>query len=217
MRKAPPLPFLPPEWHGREVVVIPAFSPAANLDEAAALLRPLREFGEPIADVIGPTPYAGWQQAFDPLLAPGARNYWKSHNFTRLDDGLIDALIEATGRLPGPECEIFIAHLGAAAGAVPIDATAYAHRQSDYTVNVHTRWQDPALDEPFIAWARSLFDAMAPYATGGVYVNFMPADETDRVANAYGRNLDRLSRIKAKYDPDNVLRVNQNVGVHAVA
>jgi FAD/FMN-containing dehydrogenase len=215
MRKAPPLPFLPQEWHGREVVVIPAFSPAADLDEAAALMKPLREFGNPIADVIGPVPYAAWQQAFDPLLTPGARNYWKSHNFSRLDDGLIDALIAATGQLPGPECEIFIANLGGAAGSVPVDATVYPHREAAYAVNVHTRWQNAADDDTFIAWARSLFDTMSPFATGGVYVNFMPADETERVAKAYGRNFDRLARVKAKYDPDNVLRLNQNIAAPA--
>src|SRR5690606_31312241 len=80
LRKAPPLPFLPEEWHGREVVVLAAFH-VGDMAEGERVLEPLRRFGSPIADVIGPHPYAGWQQAFDPLLTPGARNYWKSHDF----------------------------------------------------------------------------------------------------------------------------------------
>ena len=95
---------------------------------------------------------------------------------------------------------------------VPADATAYPHRGAQFVMNVHTRWRDPAEDEACIAWARSLFDTAAPHATGGVYVNFMPADETERVpAGAYGGNYERLAALKTKYDPTNLLRMNQNI------
>ena len=86
------------------------------MKEGEKVLEPLRRFGNPIADVIGPVPFAAWQQAFDPLLTPGARNYWKSHNFTELPDGLIDELIEYTGNLPSPLSEIFVGQLGGAIG-----------------------------------------------------------------------------------------------------
>ena len=107
LRKAPPLPFLPAEMHGKEIVVF-AVCYAGEPGKAEGALAPLRALGEPIADVIGVQPYAAWQTAFDPLLTPGAYNYWKSHNFTALSDGLIDTLVDYIGTLPTAECEVFI-------------------------------------------------------------------------------------------------------------
>ena len=211
MRKAPPLPFLPAEWHGKEVFVIAAcWSGEQAAGEKA--LAPLRALGKPIADVIGPMPLAGWQTAFDPLLQPGARNYWKSHDFTSLEDGLITTLLDAIQHLPTDECEVFIGHLGGAVNRVPVGATAYPHRDVLFVMNVHTRWRDAAQDAACIGWARGLFDAAGKFATGGVYVNFMPEDETARVkVGAYGPNYERLAKLKAKYDPDNLFRMNQNI------
>ncbi len=210
MRKAPPLPFLPEEWHGREVLVFAACY-AGDMAEGEKALAPLRALGNPIADVISPHPFAGWQQAFDPLLTPGARNYWKSHNFDTIEDGLIDLLAEGVGRLPTGECEVFIAQLGGATKRVDANATAFAQRSASFLMNVHTRWQDPAEDTHCIAWARELFDRTARFATGGVYVNFMPEDETGRVKSAFGPSYDRLAKIKAETDPKNLLRMNMNI------
>ena len=211
LRKAPPLPFLPPEVHGREVLVLAACwlgDPARG----QAALAPLRAIGQPIADAIGPAPFAGWQQAFDPLLAAGRRNYWKSHDFTELSDAALDLLAEEAARLPSPECEIFVAHLGGAVNRVAADATAYPHRDVNFVVNVHTRWGEPTQDQACIGWARALFDRLAPHATGGVYVNFMPEDEAQRVGGgAYRANFARLARLKAKFDPENLFRQNQNI------
>ena len=211
LRKAPPLPFLSPEVHGTEVVVLAlcyAGDPAAG-EKAVA---PFKAIGKPIADVVGPAPFAAWQTAFDPLLTPGERNYWKSHDFVELSDGLIDQVLSAVRTLPSPQCEIFIASLGGAINRVPAGATAYPHRSVEYAMNVHTRWSSPEDDKACIAWARSFYDAAAPFATGGVYVNFMPDDEAQRVrSGAYGPNYERLAAIKAKYDPKNLFRVNQNV------
>ncbi len=119
LRKAPPLPFLPMEWHGREVLV---FAACWIGDAAAgqAAMKPLRDLGEPIADVIGPHPFVGWQQAFDPLLTPGARNYWKSHDLDGLSDGAIDTLVGYAHRLPSDATELFLAQLGGAMNRVPV-------------------------------------------------------------------------------------------------
>jgi FAD/FMN-containing dehydrogenase len=210
LRQAPPLPFLPAEVHGKEILV---FAVCYTGDEAAGkrALEPLRALGKPIADVIGMQPYAAWQTAFDPLLTPGAYNYWKSHNFVELSDGLLDTLASHAAKLPTGECEIFIGQLGGATSRIAVEATAYPHRGANYVMNVHTRWRDPADERRSIDWARQLFAQTAPHATGGVYVNFMPEDETDRVSNAYGPNYARLEALKAKYDPDNLFRLNQNV------
>jgi FAD/FMN-containing dehydrogenase len=209
LRQAPPLPFLPPEVHGREIVILAACY-AGDPHDGERELVPLREYGQPIADVIGPHPFAAWQQAFDPLLGGGARNYWKSHNFTELPDELLDRLVDFQGRLPTPLTELFVGRLGGAVNRVAPDATAYPHRDVEFVMNVHTRWEAPADDQACIAWARELFDATAPFATGGAYGNFMSEDER-RAPAAYGGNYRRLARIKATYDPDNLFRVNQNI------
>jgi FAD/FMN-containing dehydrogenase len=210
LRKAPPLPFLPAEWHGREVLVLAAFH-GGDMADGERVLRPLREHGRPIADVVGPHPYAAWQQAFDPLLTPGARNYWKSHDFTRLSDGLLDTLVDYARRLPSDQTEIFVGQTGGAMRGVAPDATAYPNRSTEFVMNVHTRWEDPTDDARCVAWAREFFDAAAPYAAGTVYVNFLTEDETERVSAAYGPNRERLGRLKERYDPDNLFRMNQNI------
>jgi FAD/FMN-containing dehydrogenase len=210
MRKAPPLPFLPPEWHGKEVLIFAACY-VGDIKEGEEAVKPLRALGNPIADVISPHLFTAWQAAFDPLLTPGARNYWKSHDFTQLADGAIEGILEAVRTLPSPECEVFIAHIGGAMARVPRNATAWANRDAHFVMNAHARWRDKAQDSACIAWARQLFEATAPFASGTVYVNFMPDDENDRVEKAYGPNYRALAEVKRRYDPDNLFRMNQNI------
>ncbi|MBZ8133959.1 FAD-binding oxidoreductase [Afifella sp. IM 167] len=210
MRKAPPLPFIPPEWHGREVLIL-AMIWTGDMEEGEKATAALRGLGTPIVDVVSPHPFVGWQAAFDPLLTPGARNYWKTHDFERLDPELIDTLLEAVRQLPSPECEVFLAHVGGAMSRIPADATAYPQRQAHFVMNVHTRWREAEDDSACIGWARDLFRAAAPHALGSAYVNFMPEDEADRIEKAYGPNYQRLAEIKRSVDPDNIFRANQNI------
>lgn len=210
LRKAPPLPFLPEHVHGKEVVILPVFYTGDPI-EGEKLIEPLRSFGDACGEHIGIQPYVEWQQAFDPLLTRGARNYWKSHNFTELSDGALDAIVEFAGKLPSPQCEIFIGCISGASNRVSADATAYYHRDAKFVMNVHGRWDDVAHDEICIAWAREFFQAAAPYASAGAYVNFMTEEEGDRVAAAYGSNYDRLVQIKQQYDPENIFHLNQNI------
>jgi FAD/FMN-containing dehydrogenase len=210
LRTAPPLPFLPAAVHGTPILVFAACY-TGPMKEGEAAVAPVRALGKPIADVIGPHPFVGWQQALDPLLTPGARNYWKSHNFDRVDDGLIETLVRYAEKLPSPETEIAFAQLGGAINRIPAAATAYPHRGAQYLVNLHTRWREPGDDARCVAWARSLFDDCKPFASGGTYVNFIPEDDTGGVARAYLGNAKRLAEIKAKYDPGNLFRVNQNI------
>jgi FAD/FMN-containing dehydrogenase len=216
LRKAPPLPFLSPDWHGREILAL-AMCWSGDPAEGARVLAPLRGFGRPLADVVAPQPFTGWQTVLDPLLAPGMRNYWKSHDFRELSDGLIDVLLQHAGVLPDPQSEIAFAQLGGAVSRVPADATAYTHRDAQYVLNVHGRWADSAKDGQCIGWARDLFRAAGPFATGGVYVNFLTQEEGDRVRAAYGSNYDRLVRLKSRYDPTNLFRGNQNIRPAAYA
>ncbi|MCE8518999.1 FAD-binding oxidoreductase [Ruegeria pomeroyi] len=210
MRKAPPLPFLPEEWHGKEVLIFAACY-AGDMAEGEKAMAGLRSLGNPIVDVIGPHPFVGWQAAFDPLLTPGERNYWKSHDFASLSPEAIEVLVAAIGDLPDPQSEVFIAHVGGAMARVAPGETAYPERSAHFIMNVHTRWSTADKDDFCIGWARKLFDDMRPYSTGSAYVNFMPEDEVDRIDNVYGANMQRLSEVKAKYDPDNFFRCNHNI------
>jgi FAD/FMN-containing dehydrogenase len=210
LRQAPPLPFLPKEVHGKEVIVLAIFY-AGDIAEGEKLIAPLHHFGDAHGKHIGAQPYVQWQKAFDPLLTPGARNYWKSHNFTELRDEALDKMIEFANKLPSPQCEIFIGLIAGAANGVAADAMAYGHRDAKFVLNVHGRWDEAAHDETCIAWARAFFEASAPYASAGAYVNFMTEDESDRVATAYGANYARLAQIKKQYDPENVFHLNQNI------
>jgi FAD/FMN-containing dehydrogenase len=210
IRHAPPLPFLPKEVHGKKVVVL-ATMYSGNSPEGEKLTKKLTEFGKPYGVHIGAMPYVQWQQAFDPLLAPGARNYWKSHNFEQLTPNLLDVVISFGDILPGPQSEIFIAHIAGAPNKVPAEKMAYCARETRYILNVHARWDNPKEDNQFINWSRELFKATKPFASKGAYVNFMTEEEGNRVSDAYGNNYKRLVEIKRKYDPENLLHLNQNI------
>jgi len=210
LRKAPPLPFLPAEWHGREVVVLAMcyIGPRAKAEAATA---PFRGIGRPIADVVGPAPFAAWQQALDPLLTPGARNYWKSHDVATFNDASLKIIRQAIDELPTEECEVFVGHVGGALTHVAPDATAWPNRAAHFAVNVHTRWRDARDDARCVAWARRLYDRLAPHAMGSLYVNFIAEGDEGQVTAAYGANYERLVSIKLRFDPQNLFRANQNI------
>lgn len=210
LRKAPPLPFLPENVHGKKVVVLAVFY-AGDISEGEKLIEAVQGFGEPYGVHIGAQLYVDWQQAFDPLLTPGARNYWKSHNFTDLSDGVLDTMIEYGEKLPSAQCEIFIADIAGYPNRIAADAMAYGHRDIKYVLNVHGRWDDEADDDTSISWAKDFFKASQPYASTGAYINFMTEDEGERVENAYDANYARLVEMKKKYDPENVFHLNQNI------
>jgi FAD/FMN-containing dehydrogenase len=209
-RKAPPLPFLPADVHGKEMIALALFY-AGDPAEGEKLIAPLRGFGTPLGEHIGVQPYTDWQQAFDPLLTKGARNYWKSHNFSQLSEGVIDAIIEYAARLPSPHCEIFIGTIGGKTTGVAAEAMAYSSRDANYVMNVHGRWESAAEDQQCVAWAREFFAKSQPYASAGAYVNFLTQEESDRIAFAYGPTYDRMVDLKKKYDPTNFFRMNQNI------
>ncbi len=209
LRKAPPLPFLPEEVHGTYVAIL-AVCYAGDPAEGARVLEPLTSIKDPIAVAVGVQPFTAWQQAFDPLLTPGARNYWKSHDIPRLDDTAIATITDHAGRQPSDETEVFFGHVAGAAARVGASETAFSNRTPHFVMNLHTRWREAADDADCIAWARGFFDAMRPHSSG-VYVNFMPDDDAGRLAEAYGPNLARLAEVKAVYDPGNIFRRNHNI------
>lgn len=210
IRKAPPLPFLEEKYHGKEVVVM-AFMYVGDEKSGEKLINPLRSFAKPYGEFVGMMPYKDWQQIFDPLLTPGVRNYWKSHNFDTLSDAAIDIVVEYASKIPAAPSEIFIAQMGGYTGRQALDKTAYVHRKANYIMNVHARWDSSDDDALCIGWARAFFNSATPHAMGGAYVNFMTEEEDERVPSAYGKNYARLTEIKEKYDPKNIFNLNQNI------
>lgn len=209
LRHCPPFPFLQSSYHNKLVLLIVGFY-NGPLDDGIKELSNLKKLGNPLGDGIAPYRFKDFEKAFDPMLTPGARNYWKTHNFKEISNGLIDALVEYSLRLPSEHTEIFIAQMGGATNRVPSEATAYPHRDIAFIMNVHTRWKDQQDDKACISWARDFYKATQPFATAGVYSNFV-SEGDDNVEDAYAQNAKKLAKIKSKYDPNNVLRSNLNV------
>ena len=208
---APAAPFLPTSIHGKRVaLVVGCF--AGELRDAAAVLRPLREFGSPVADLIRPMPYEALQTDVDSDWGPGAHNYFKAGYLEQMDDAAIETVLRWHARVESPLSEIHLHHIGGAVARVVEGETAFANRSAPYLLNVLARWTDPARSEANIDWARNTYASMTPFGTGAVYVNFLGQEGDERVRAAYGGDTyDRLVKLKNTYDPSNLFRINQNI------
>ena len=212
IRHAPPAPFIPEAFHGRMILLL-ALIHAGDPDRGEATLAPLRNLGKPIADAVGLKPYTAFQSMFDASANAGARNYWKGHYLDELTEDGIDVLCEHAARMTSKESVIGMLSLGGAIARRPAESTPYPHRDANWVLNIQSRWRNADEDTRHIAWARETFDAVGPFTTGGVYVNFISGDEgTERVRAAYGDPVyRRLATLKAQWDPDNVFHLNQNI------
>ena len=209
-RHAPPLPFLDDGVHGKRVVIVP-FVWLGSPDKGEELIKPIREKTKSLGEFLGMHPWVNWQSGFDGLVDHGARNYWKSHHLKDLSDSCIDRVLEFSGRLPSEACEVFIPHMEGAPSRVPEDETAFAHRNTPFVVNIHTRWQEPADDEKCLTWAREFHEKTQEFSKG-VYVNFLSQEGEDRIKEAYTADVwNRLVEVKNKWDPENRFHINQNI------
>jgi FAD/FMN-containing dehydrogenase len=186
---------------------------AGDVEEGEKVLRPLREYGSPLADMFQPMPYNAAQRMADFLWPSGLHSYWKSSYLVALSDAAIDVVVDFFARVPSRQTVIVLEHNGDSAwDRVPDSATAFGHRAWPYNFVVTSAWSDPKDAEENIGWTRELFDAMHPFAAQGAYVNYLGADEgPDGLKAAYGTKLVRLAALKAKFDPKNLFRMNQNI------
>lgn len=206
---APPAPFIPAEYQGTRMAgVVIAYNGA--IEEGAALVKPLRSFGPPAVEHLGPLPYVVLQTLFDAGAPAGMQNYWKSAYLPRLEDAAIDVIVEHAATLPLGLSAVHLHQLGGAVNRVAEQETAFAHRDAAFALNLVGIWPDPADNERNVAWVRRFFEAVQPFGRG-VYVNFLGEEGPDRVRAAYGANYDRLVELKRRYDPTNVFRLNQNL------
>jgi FAD/FMN-containing dehydrogenase len=180
--------------------------------EAERAVQPLKQFGTPLVDGIGPVAYEQLNTALDASFPKGALSYWKSHFLAELSDAAIETMVDCFARCPTPMSQFLIEHLHGAATRVGVSETAFPHRKEGYNFLVLAQWTHPADTGACIEWARETARLMRPFFAAGRYVNYLDDDETgDPVAAAYGPNYRRLQQIKAKYDPANVFRMNQNI------
>lgn len=182
-----------------------------SLKQGERALRTLRSFGPPVEDLIRPVAYPALQASADPLFVRGRRYYWKGHFLNELSDDAIDALTEGYARTTSPLSVVVLQQAGGAISRVPTEATAYFNRNAAFDFVPVAIWEDPAEDAAHVAWARQFSDAMRPFSNGSAYVNTLGDEGGERVRAAYGTNFPRLAAVKAKYDPDNVFRLNQNI------
>jgi hypothetical protein len=207
---APPLPFVPEELHFQPIVAIGG-AYAGSIEDGQQAIAALHEFGPPDLDLFGPMPYAFMQQMFDAGFPAGIRSYWKAGYMAELTDATLDTYVEQTAAIPSPMTLVECQTLGGAFASNAED-TAFGNRDAAFLYNVVAGWTDPAQDDAQVAWARSFAEAMRPHETGGVYVNYLTDEGQDRIEAAYGaERYARLQAVKAKYDPDNLFRGNQNI------
>jgi FAD/FMN-containing dehydrogenase len=212
LRAAPPVPFLPKELHGKPIVMIGACYAGAP-EEGIDIVRPLKELGRPIVDLLEPRRYVELQSMFDASVPHGWHYYWRSVELPPLGDGVIDTLIEHAATITSPRSYCIVFQLGGALARVPEHATAFNQRRAAHNLNVNAVWIEPDPGcERHVAWARHFFDAVRPQASDGVYVNFLSDEGPERVRQAYGdTNYARLVELKRTYDPTNFFHKNQNV------
>jgi FAD/FMN-containing dehydrogenase len=210
----PANPELPEAIHDRPVVIVGGVF-VGDVEEGLKITAPLRELGTPLFDMSGPTPFVGVQTGFDPLFPRGElRAYWKSQYLDELSDGAIETIAAKAGERPAPLTLMNVFAMGGAITRVGEEETAFATRKPPYMVSIDGMWSDAADDDANVAWVRDTWNAVKEYGTGEVYLNFTGrADEAPDagVDSALGRNMARLAEIKAKYDPDNFFRVNDNI------
>jgi FAD/FMN-containing dehydrogenase len=188
--------------------VLTAYNGPVSAGEAA--LKPLRDLG-PVADQVTEMPYPALQSMLDEGFPSGLQVYWRSDFLESLPDDAIDALCERFNAITSPLSALLIEQFGGAVARVPADETAFAQRDALFNLAVISRWTDPATAETHIGWARKSSESARPFASGGVYVNYLGAEGADRVRAAYGAKYDRLVALKQKYDPTNLFRTNQNI------
>lgn len=215
MRKAPPAPWLDKDVHGKLIVMLLACY-SGKQDEGERLLAPLKALGRPVGDILQRRPYVTLQSLLDATQPKGRRYYWKSEYLPDIESELLAKVREHAGRITSPHSAVIVFQLGGEIATRPSSHSAVGNRDAAAVLNIPASWEKPEDDAANVEWARSSWRDMKRFSTGGTYVNFLTEEETgERVAAAYGENLERLARIKARWDPDNFFRMNKNISPSA--
>lgn len=202
-----------PDGSGGQIAAIMVCH-AGSLEAGAAAVAPVKRFGSPVMDVIGPMPYSAVNMLFDAGFPRGALNYWKSSFLATLADGAIDTMIERFAAAPSPMSGLLLEHFHGAATRVGPTDTAFPHRTVAHNFLAVAEWLEASATQANVAWARDTYAALAPHFASGRYANYLNAEEVTQsgaVSDAFGPNWKRLREVKERIDPDNVFHLNQNI------
>jgi hypothetical protein len=212
VRIAPPAPWLPKEIHGKPILAMFVCHTGSPEDGERAV-APIKSFGKPVADILVRRPYAQMQSLLDATQPKGRRYYWKSEYLPGLEPKALEVLANHTRSFPSPHNAVVLFHIGGALNELPADHSPVGNRTAAFVCNIASSWESAADDEVNMKWARAGWEAVRPFSTGGVYVNFLNEDDgADRIQAAYGSAmLDRLGKLKRKYDPENLFSHTKRV------
>jgi FAD/FMN-containing dehydrogenase len=202
-----------PDGSGAQIAAIMVCH-AGSLEAGAAAVAPVKRFGSPVMDVIGPMPYSAVNTLFDAGFPRGALNYWKSSFLATLADGAIDTMIERFAAAPSPMSGLLLEHFHGAVTRVGPTDTAFPHRTVAHNFLAVAEWLEASATQANVAWARDTYAALAPHFASGRYANYLNAEEVTQsgaVSDAFGPNWKRLREVKERIDPDNVFHLNQNI------
>jgi hypothetical protein len=191
------------------VAIVACYS--GPLETGEVVMRPLKEFGPPVADLIRPMAYHEMQTLFDAAFPAGLQNYWKSNFLKELSDDAMDVLVAQAAKVTSPLSVVGVEYYGGAASRVGEDETAFPHRQAQYNLVIIAQWTDPAEADKHMQWTRETWEGMQAFSSGRVYVNTLGLEGEERVREAFGANYERLVTLKNTYDPTNLFRLNQNI------
>ena len=206
----PPAPLFPEQFHLKKMCVI-VWCYTGPMEQAEERFAPIRAFGTPAIDAAGPIPWPVLQSLFDGLYPAGLQWYWKADFFNELNDQAIELHTKYADELPTMHSTMHLYPISGAVHDVANDATAFGFRDANFAEVMVGVDPDPANNERMIAWARNYWTALHPYSAGGGYINMMMDEGQEGVRDAYRGNYARLAEIKAKYDPDNLFHINQNI------
>ena len=211
MRPAPPAPWLPEDMHGEPIIILLACY-SGDVTEGEKAVAPIKAFGKPIGDILQRRPYTQLQSLLDATQPKGRRYYWKSEYLAEIAPGLCKQFIEQADNILSPHSALILFQLAGALNREDDDHSPAGNRDARYVLNIAGSWEHKEDDDANIGWAREAWGQMKAYSTGGTYINFLTEDEgLERTEAALGENLDRLARIKAQWDPQNLFRVNHNI------
>jgi len=211
VRLAPPAPWLPPDVHGKPIIAL-FVCDTGPMKDAEKRVAPLKSFGSPVGDVLGPRPYTAQQSILDATQPSGRRYYWKSEYLGGIEPALCDRMACALDSITSPHSAALLFPLGGKLNSMSDSDSAAGNRDAKFVVNFAASWEDAAEDDRHIEWARSEWRAAREFSTGGTYINFLTEEEGDeRIHDAFRGNYERLVDIKTKYDPGNLFRMNKNI------
>jgi hypothetical protein len=211
LRKAPPAPWLAKEIHGQDIVAL-FVCHSGSVDEGERLVAPIKRLGKPVGDIVQRRPYVTQQSLIDATQPKGRRYYWKSEYLPGHDAELLEAAVSHAAGMRSPHSAVLFFPLHGELNRQPVELSPAGNRDARSIFNVAASWERPEDDEPNIAWARAAWQDLRRFSTGGTYVNFLTEEEGgERIHAAYGRHYERLSEIKARWDPTNMFRQNKNI------